>query len=1596
MSEPDSPFPLPTMDSPGGLSIRANQPESVAVCSDSELVRLVPRSNGNFVLRQHLLGEMVVRLWLYRNQSNEFSLAIAQLADEIMANDLVRRFAHRFGCLRDEPRRLSELEVSDWKNDEAIGNELATAWRYACRRLGEYLNCDGIIPVVINGEGIAIPCKIDHRKHLGKFRDWNGKEISGWIGESASVWESLGFRLDVKLGCAFGDYANSLWNGNHLVHGASFGLPVLLGACYRTDRGSHPLEVVCTGRIADRMLYSVNGINSKLRLAEKMKANVFAFPETHESLNTESELKLLKFQNASPCQQVLKEILSIANPTAEVSRAVTILFNPQLKEFDEIVEEYRMSFFGRSTQTKSMLDWLLSSLGSNETACRYVYGEPGCGKTAFMADLIHQCHALHDLHPSIFFFGRRRDREPDVLERLAWQLAQHTDFDWDSVSKETSPKEQFLTVFVHAIPDGADRPIFIVDGLDESDRDNLEMLISIIPETSRCIWILSGQPHLKDALQRRVPGLILFPLGRLTENGMIEYVERVAPDMPQRLQQAIVKKSEGLALYTSVVLKIWNSDGESLTLDSLPSLDNYWDKLLERILEPRGNRQEVVWRKLLIPILAVFAASRSRTSVSEDLLIKLLEGMGQLCSIDHVRNALSALSAILKRGDQSDKDKEGQIYWQLRHGHFREFLINDLSIADDKESAVREFAAISEDWRNTNRSDGERAYAAAHLIAELRESESYNEIIDLAKSADFIEFQNTYAGTRMALKTMASGIELAYDMRRQADSIFLTVKRATWAREQYAEKPIDALRRFDEARALETVARLENQDDRTLWHLTLAAYHAAGRRPRDAARILDGHIREGALREKLLGGTSFCAAAMLCILVDVETERFQWGWFLSRLTDESKEFAARTLIRLGNSEAAWSMIGSIKCARTRDAARVAAVRHLVLDDPRLAEKQLGRFNAESQREWAAQEIISASSKCGDWNTVNRLLEELHQPRQRAKALGAVSAELKRQGHLQDGKRAFSEAIAIINSCDAPDMKALACAEFAMSQAEHGGFLAEAERGFERAFDLLAEAQRNPEFDGKRKFTKKRQAGAYAGIAGCLAAISTRFTSFRPMMVNAIIHALTALAGSGQAEARDLTRLRLLRLVGRWGHSDQTVPLLAQFEDAEYQRRGKALLSALKLRYNPHSRATSILLKNAKGHEDRLEIAGIAALELVVTNRVGAVALIGDTLFSPWGSSAWRWGQPQLLAETLFAQLRKGETSKNALQAPLSLIDKNLVEWKRAWCFVDLAARAFGHGCEAIGKQLLMHARAERNLPRTEEQVIMVYAAIEELEVKYGLRSLIEVETNGFFPKLWANRNIGISYTFGLLRRIIDPFARSGREAELEQICSFVEERVRRDAFKFAEADRCEWAGEFAAQLAISVVHMPSLEPWLDRFFGVCKAISEDPQNEMDFPDSALRSIAVNTARANFKEGLKLALKIGDGEQMSKSLRDIAIHTIWRGEHDRIWGLCKEMVNARSEHLADIAEMLAQSFNAVESRSWHCADVAECLAEKASSMDEAASGLMRLLLVACSDYPDAAYRACAALVRLFSPCEDNALAIRSAVDDLISGGWRLER
>lgn len=153
----------------------------------------------------------------------------------------------------------------------------------------------------------------------------------------------------------------------------------------------------------------------------------------------------------------------------------------------------------------------------------------------------------------------------------------------------------------------------------------------------------------------------------------------------------------------------------------------------------------------------------------------------------------------------------------------------------------------------------------------------------------------------------------------------------------------------------------------------------------------------------------------------------------------------------------------------------------------------------------------------------------------------------------------------------------------------------------------------------------------------------------------------------------------------------------------------------------------------------------------------------------------------------------------------------------------------------------------------------------------------------------------------------------------------------------------------------------NLHEWVRHFCVVSEALAEAEQSNVVIPGAVHRAESVLAAEHDFEGAVGGARRISCGKERSKALRDLCVRAVRHSHYNVIPSLCRDMVHHRSEQLADPARELA---------------------DHASPTNSAARDVFERLVLACSDYPDAAYRAVAASIRFVKPEPESVFGILS--------------
>lgn len=175
-----------------------------------------------------------------------------------------------------------------------------------------------------------------------------------------------------------------------------------------------------------------------------------------------------------------------------------------------------------------------------------------------------------------------------------------------------------------------DRPvIFVIDGLDECDRDSRQRLLKFLKhvseKTSRLKIILSCRPH--EDIMKRLDGVTKIQLNsgpkrdRIIVEKALEALDYLSPEILELLRENLSQRAQGSAIWTKMTIELiqllsysTKSSIESF-LEELPLPGQLSDVYTSILLQTTGGNQQN-WQ-LAITALNIVAASRRALSILE-------------------------------------------------------------------------------------------------------------------------------------------------------------------------------------------------------------------------------------------------------------------------------------------------------------------------------------------------------------------------------------------------------------------------------------------------------------------------------------------------------------------------------------------------------------------------------------------------------------------------------------------------------------------------------------------------------------------------------------------------------------------------------------------------------------------------------------------------------------------------------------------------------------------------------------------------------------------------------------------------------------------
>jgi WD40 repeat protein len=282
----------------------SSHPGFVALLCDSDLVRLLRRPpDWEDLTPFH--AEFFLRLWLYKDEcpegikSTTNQLAVSQEFHSVFRQKAV---AIRIPPGDSEPNYSEALSATTLKGyDRGVWDALKT-------RLIQFLECDGIFPLVTRGAGEAaiIPFRFTRAPHR-RHRVYDEKrEIEEWTGVLQTLSDSVDFEVGVEIA---GEIPRELIeNANEI--GGSLGLSLILARERR--RGVQigwywPLDLLATGAFHAGKLCKVSHVASKRAAGQRLNARLTVWPDDTEDDVVENHgfVTLRTNQSASQCVEAL-------------------------------------------------------------------------------------------------------------------------------------------------------------------------------------------------------------------------------------------------------------------------------------------------------------------------------------------------------------------------------------------------------------------------------------------------------------------------------------------------------------------------------------------------------------------------------------------------------------------------------------------------------------------------------------------------------------------------------------------------------------------------------------------------------------------------------------------------------------------------------------------------------------------------------------------------------------------------------------------------------------------------------------------------------------------------------------------------------------------------------------------------------------------------------------------------------------------------------------------------------------------------------------------------------------------------------------------
>lgn len=252
------------------------RPGSVTSMVDADLAHVAHPLPTDPLIAPKIIGEAFVRRWLYEDRCPKAVVEITARRGFLTVAD---HFARRAVPLRNHrpTDRVSFAHELDGSFESPFDQR---AWTYIHDRLMDFLECDGIFPLVARrdcADAVAVPFRfLSGARRRGHVLNRAGEPIPSWAPVVRSLDADLGGSHAVRVSCEFADGADH-------VQGGSLAFALVVARHIKRGRlEMPPLEVLATGAVREGRLHSVEGVAAKQKLGERLGCSLFIAPGFNE------------------------------------------------------------------------------------------------------------------------------------------------------------------------------------------------------------------------------------------------------------------------------------------------------------------------------------------------------------------------------------------------------------------------------------------------------------------------------------------------------------------------------------------------------------------------------------------------------------------------------------------------------------------------------------------------------------------------------------------------------------------------------------------------------------------------------------------------------------------------------------------------------------------------------------------------------------------------------------------------------------------------------------------------------------------------------------------------------------------------------------------------------------------------------------------------------------------------------------------------------------------------------------------------------------------------------------------------------------------